>query len=189
MAKDILIATVYTTIILSTIVFVFLVLNFLNLNTESPTSIFSSNTSERVDTAVSDISSSGHTTEPDTETLIYENSDNTLSYSEKYETEKDPKQELKEIQLIIEQSIILDAENVQQCRLLPMGNSECGGPSFYYVYSVLGDNEVDLLELSKAHRTIDRSLKQENQIMAICMMSPEPMVIIREGKCSILSSQ
>jgi hypothetical protein len=186
MAKDILIASAYTATVLGTIISVSFALHYLNI--KSPISVFSDDMNENID-LVLDQSNKESVAEFMNETNITQIDNIASDNIELNNTEKDPQQELIEIQSIIERSIVLDAKNVQQCRLLPMGNSECGGPSFYYVYSVLGENESDLLELSKEYRSLDKSLKQESQIMAICMISPEPRVIIRDGKCSILSVQ
>lgn len=99
------------------------------------------------------------------------------------ESTDDIRAKLRVIFAQIEAETALSASVISQCKLLPLGNAPCGGPAFYHVYSSVGSNESKLLELAAEHRTLAQEYNQANEIMGICLITPEPEIKLTDGTC------
>ncbi len=95
------------------------------------------------------------------------------------------REELQRIMSEIEGETVTAATQVSECRLLPLGHSPCGGPSFYHVYAILGSNTSRLEALSRQHQTLAAELNQMTEVMGICMITPEPEILVADGSCVI----
>jgi len=93
--------------------------------------------------------------------------------------------QLQAIMIEIELMTATAATQVSECRLLPLGHSPCGGPSFYHVYAIRGSNTSRLEALSLQHQTLAAELNQMTEAMGICMITPEPEILIANGSCVI----
>lgn len=94
--------------------------------------------------------------------------------------------QLAQIMVEIEAAAHLSATSPDQCRLLPLGHSPCGGPAFYFVYATTNSNDSKLQELSVAHQELAEQLNQTEEVMGICAITPEPQIVIENGNCVAL---
>ena len=81
-----------------------------------------------------------------------------------------------------------------QCASMPVGNSECGGPANYLVYStMIGDNAInELTTLSNETKELDIEMAklQESGIgmMGICRYNTPSDVACIENVCKAIAS-
>ncbi len=96
---------------------------------------------------------------------------------------------LSQLQVVAEKiktNTSLAATRVEDCRSLPMGEAPCGGPSFYHVYSTVGSNVELLEELASEYQRLEKRLNYEEGAGGICVITPEPTLVIVDGNCAAL---
>ena len=79
-----------------------------------------------------------------------------------------------------------EADNPNQCQLVPMGHKPCGGPERYLLYSTKtlnGDEEQAFLTKLQQYNKLSRQFKQDAGMVSDCQVLPEPGVIVRQGFC------
>ncbi len=76
-----------------------------------------------------------------------------------------------------------EASSVEACRVLPIGDKACGGPAAYLVYSAEASDVERLGTLAAEHRRTDRARNDSCGLASTCEITPEPEVILEEGRC------
>ena len=79
-----------------------------------------------------------------------------------------------------------EADNREQCALIPYGHKPCGGPESYIVYSQMDMDENDIDELHdkvRRYNQLDAFIKSSQGIMSTCDITPEPEVRFENGRC------
>lgn len=75
------------------------------------------------------------------------------------------------------------ADDISQCRILPIGTKPCGGPWGYLVYSKKESNQKRLETLVDYYDKLDKIRNEEEGRISTCEVATPPILELREGKC------
>lgn len=71
-----------------------------------------------------------------------------------------------------------------ECTVLPIGARACGGPGGYTAYAISSSNSDEIHSLAQLTTTLQRKYNEQNQIMSICSIVPQPSAICNAShKC------
>lgn len=79
-----------------------------------------------------------------------------------------------------------EADNRNQCALIPYGHKPCGGPESYLAYSQMDMSESDIDELHekvRRYNQLDAFIKSSQGVMSTCDITPEPDILYENGRC------
>ena len=76
-----------------------------------------------------------------------------------------------------------DADQVSNCKILPIGDKPCGGPWGYLVYSNKKSDTVILTELIERYDKLDKIRNEEEGRVSTCDVAQEPVVSLEDGFC------
>jgi len=91
-----------------------------------------------------------------------------------------------ELEREVDVAINTEATTIGQCRLVAMGHAPCGGPGYYLPYAVPGTDEAILEQLASQHRTLSQERNVANGLAGVCVITPEPELVVVEGQCTAL---
>ncbi|RUO26247.1 hypothetical protein CWE09_05900 [Aliidiomarina minuta] len=78
------------------------------------------------------------------------------------------------------------ADDIQQCQLIPFGHRPCGGAESYLLYSRQNMTDDELAELQtdiNRFNELDRIIKSARQIVGTCQVIPEPTIQLVNNRC------
>jgi hypothetical protein len=75
------------------------------------------------------------------------------------------------------------AEEVEYCRILPIGAKPCGGPWGYLVYSKEASNESRLKRLIERYDKLDEIRNIEEGLVSTCDVAQPPDLTVKNGSC------
>jgi len=70
-----------------------------------------------------------------------------------------------------------------QCRVLPVGNRACGGPSSYLIYSTKHSNNEEVEKLAEHITSLESQFNAQTGMMSICQHLTAPATQCSDNKC------
>lgn len=79
------------------------------------------------------------------------------------------------------------ADNVQQCMVLPFGHKPCGGPAEYVAVSTKGKDQALILQKLQAFNQAAEAENLRLGRMSDCAVVPKPQVQLVNGQCTLVA--